>query len=316
MPPEGTPTPNPAQWPRDRARTAEGADPVVAPASEGTNATPGAVPPAPEAVHDPAIGGTAQPPAVAPQTAEEADAIEGITDIAEANKVIRQLRDENAKRRVQGKEYDEIFSKLGNAERAAALQLIDQLATDPAGAEARLEQMLERIRAHNEANAPARPAPVAEDDDDDDDIPQYLTPDDVERILQEREARRQEEEAINRFQTTAQSLGYELNTPDYGKLLAVASQHYGTDDDPITKAHEHIMAEVEAIKQAAIEEYRQSLSQQPRPQTRHVTGAAPEAPPMPVGGEGSPKTWDQARARAKARQAGTLAGMANEAVAI
>lgn len=311
MPPEGTPSP--AQWPRERARSAEGVDPVVAPASEGTNATPEAAPPAPATVPE-APAGTGQPAAVAPATAEEAEAIEGITDIAEANKVIRQLRDENAKRRVQGKEYDEVFSKLGDAERLAALKLVDQLATDPAGAEARLEQMLERIRAHNEANAPARPAPVA--DDEDDDIPQYLTPDDVERILQEREARRQEEEAINRFQSTAQSLGYELNTPDYGKLLAVASQHYGTDDDPITRAHEHIMAEVEAIKQAAIEEYRQSLSQQQRPQTKHVTGSAPEAPPMPVGGEGTPKTWDQARARSRARQAGTLAGMANEAVAI
>lgn len=303
-PPAGEPaTPPPTPQIGD---TRPAPEPVQSPASVGTNSVP--VPGTPPAPGD-LPPGTGEPAATAPATVEEAEAIEGVTDIAEANKIIKKLRDENARRRVQNNDIDRVFEGADDRERAAILDLVNQLRHNPGSQETRdrLADMVSKIDAHLQANAPAFDEP--------DEAPEALTPDQVEAILDRRERERRQQA----FHDQAVNLGYPEKSPDYGKLMHIAATEYAGEADPISAAHAHIQGELQAYRDQVIAEYIADV-QAGRPVTTPTGQGSPPAadPVLPEGVDNRPLSelpsedrWKQARQKARARGAAASAGQRN-----
>lgn len=317
----GTALTNPSVAAEENARRAQAGQPPLPTPQIGDTLPPGSVPPAPvspapqggdhannsmpEGTGQPASApegappGTGTPAPTEAKTVEEAEAVEGITDIAEANEIIRKLRDENARRRVANADINQVMADASPEQRANMLNFLHQLRTDPIGSRARLQSMIEEIDAVAEATAEAEEAGQ-----------EYLTAADLER----KRAEWEREALITSYETRARDLGYDPSSPDYGKLLAVASREFGGQPDPIGQAHEKIVAEIAAIEAAAVERYRAEV-QGIQPHTVPTRAGSPAAadPVLPEGADqpGEKPTWGGARAKARARLAGVQAAQNN-----
>lgn len=272
------------------------------PAAEAP-APPSAPPPEPAAGEPPAEA-TAETPAES--TEAEAPSFGSIESAVEE---IKKLRSENARRRVENKELNEVFEKFGSPEeKEAVLKLAEQIATDPLAAEQRLTTILNRIR---EIKGEPEPAEDAADEivsgTDEDDEPRALTPEDVERLVEERLAAAEEERQIQAFVKQAEDLGYPKDSAEYGMLLHYAAEaDLKGNADPLGTAHAKIQERENALKAEAIEEYKRSVAEG-RPMTINTgTSVSPPSPTTVLEEtSGDLKDWGAARKRAEARLRGT-----------
>lgn len=252
--------------------------------------------PAPESTPDPAAAAVADAQTAAETPAPEAPGfLDGVPDEVKAH--VKGLRDESASYRVkardletQVKPYQEVFEGVDPAARDAVLQMAKVLVNDPENAGPK-----ELIRVAR-ALVGDRFDDVVKSLDE----PQYLTPDQLEAQLAEREAKAAEErerrEALESVEKESRELGYEDDTPDKTMLFFYAYKH--TDGD-LQAAH----AKVQEFKQSVIDGYVQSVkegnSSFPAVSGAVVPGAADPAEPA--------KTLEEAGSRVRARLA-ALAG--------
>src|SRR5690606_6293431 len=120
---------------------------------------------------------------------------------------------------------------------------------DPASTAADFEAIAQRIREQLGGDEPATTPNPAEDDAE-----KPLTRADPERIERERAV----EAATRQIQAEAESLGYKDGTPEYAQLIWVANNDKEAGRD-LQKAHALLLGRVDALKQAAIQEYVESV---------------------------------------------------------
>lgn len=283
-----TPEPAPAPTPAPEPDASTGTD------ADGTSTDP-------PAEADASTQATQETPA------EEVEETPSFDSIESAVEEIKKLRRENARRRVEKNEVNEVFEKFGTPEeRESVLKLAEQIATDPLNAKERLQTIINRIdeiRGTEEPNEAEVAEAVEETAPEGEAAPSALTPEDVERLVEERLAAAEEERQIQEFYRQAGELGYEKDSAEYAKLLHYAAEaDLKGHEDPLTAGHERIEAEKEAIRREAIEEYRRSVAEG-RPMTVNTgTSTSPPSPTAPTNEvEGDPKDWNAARKRAEAR---------------
>lgn len=276
-----TDTLNPIPTPSFGGHFFTGGTPVYFEGDDGLGAgapTPAAeVPPAgepptgePQIVDDQASsGGEPEPPA-----SPESDPDDGA--IPEPLKpYVTKLREEAAERRVALKPYEEAFGNFEPAEQEALLEVIAGLGTEEGQFEAatRLKGVVDAIL----------------EGQDDPDRP--LTARDLERREAEKEAKAQEEAAVQAVVNEAKELGYEENSKDYRRLMDLAVNETAGD---LKKAHEALTAERDAIIAEYAKQVQEGKAKWP------TLAPPPGGTPADPGGH-APKTWAEARHSAQAR---------------
>lgn len=185
--------------------------------------------------------------------AAEADPFDSGADSFDRSYVER-LRKEAANYRTKAKEYeerykpwDEALADASDEEQQAARDLIAAMRTDPDEA----KQFLMSYYGLSEAQADAATQSVEGET-------QYLTPADLERILEERESKRSQQEAIAAIESEAKALGYnpaaEQGSEAHERYMRLAYiANYKTNGD-LKAAHEALEAERKSIIESYIAE--------------------------------------------------------------
>lgn len=169
---------------------------------------------------------------------------------------VEKLRHEAASRRTKQRELEEQWKPWQEAldgyepdDKAAVLNLAKSLKEDPDAAAAMMRRYLGLDDEEAPAGAPEVTSAAAEQ------AAQYLTAADLDRLLQEREQRAQQEAQVKAINDEAKGLGYdpaaERGTAEhrrYVQLVYVANHTTGGD---LAKAHEALEAE----RQAVIDQY-------------------------------------------------------------
>lgn len=161
---------------------------------------------------------------------------------------VEQLRQENARRRVEAKAFEDAFTGYNPDERQAFLDIAAGLA-DPTRQEAsakRLQQIANELLESE--GAPRRPTGDVDPDQ------QPLTRAEFEKLSAERAEQQGIQDGIRQIVAEAKQLGYVENSPDYNELLFHASSPDVAGD--LTKAH----AKVQARKQEIIDSYAKDVA--------------------------------------------------------
>lgn len=217
---------------------------------------------------------------VEPPAVETSPAVE--TPPAHADSVpwdrYAEVQREAAERRVQLKEYNELFDGFDDDGKAAWRQMI-QLAKDGSP---------EAIKAVADAFGLQVPEDAYQ--------PQYLTQQQVQDMLDARDAQFQEQQAIDGVYRQAEALGYERNTEQMVRLL----WHLNNMETPDIKAADKAIKDHEA---KVISDYIAKKGAQAGavPQQPDAGGSAPPTDAAP------PKTPREASAAARARFAAARA---------
>jgi hypothetical protein len=191
---------------------------------------------------------------------------------------VEKLRQEAADRRTAVKPYEEAFSAYGAEERDVWLQIAKLTAEDPATAKGIMEDLFKSM-----LDEPEPEIPSAEDD-------KPLTRKEMQDFLAAQESAKQEAAAVSAVEKEAESLGYKQGDWNYFALLKRAMTDHNGD---LQEAHKAF----EADKQKIIDEY---VSGKQASGDKFAPGmAGGSAPADPSGG--APKTFEQAKASAKAR---------------
>jgi hypothetical protein len=234
--------------------------------SLGAGDAPAASPPSPEAG--------------APPAAPEAPAADPFDSGAESfpRAYVEQLRKEAADRRTAVKPYDDAFSAYGPEERDVWLKIAKLTVDDPAAAKEVMDTLFSSMLEEAEPEAP-----TAEDD-------RPLTRKELEQWSKDQEAAKQEAAAVSAVEKEAESLGYKSGDWNYYALMKRALSDHNGD---LKAAH----AAFEADKQKVIDEYIAGKTASGEKWPAGMPGGA--APADATGG--APKTFEQAKASAKAR---------------
>lgn len=170
------------------------------------------------------------------------------------------LRRENQRYRQRAKRYDEVFSDYSEEDREFLLGLAADIRQNPAQAAQRAAQLAQALQA----STPPDEAPVTPQE------AQYLTANDVQRMLAERDQRNAQEAEVANVFKSAESMGYKQDTPELIELLYVAANE--TDND--LKAAD---AAIKARRQKIIDDYlaQKAKESDQTPDTRTPGGSAP-----------------------------------------
>ena len=196
---------------------------------------------------------------------------------------VTKIREEAAKYRTSYTPFKEAFDGYDEGDRDAILSLARELQENP---DAAARRMLEASRS------------IAGDRFDDwlngDVDPGYLTEQQLEARLAEREEKQRTEAEVAAIQKEAVNLGYQENTADHAKLFWLAANQTQGD---LKAAHEALQAE----RQTIIDEYVASLREKgerfPATPTQ-VTGQ-----PSNQGENNTPRTIMEASSRLRQRLA-------------
>ena len=226
---------------------------------------------------------------------------------------VEELRQEAAKYRTKFAPYRDAFDGYDEREVSFLLTLVEQLkAPDPSQAAKVMRDMAYDMLGESwaedapwaEAEIPAE-EPEEEETEDMTDAPTTepgaITPEEFQRILDERDARAKQEQEqaeleklVEQVKAEAQALGYEPESSDY--FLLVNTAMHKTDGD-LSKAAE-LIAPITGIGSATTEDT------QPGAEGQTATPSAPRFPPPVQGGAGAapgeakegPKNVKEARA--------------------
>lgn len=154
--------------------------------------------------------------------------------------LVEELRAENARRRVQSKQYEDAFSGYQPDEQTALLDIAKQLADpslQPAAAK-RLQAIAEEI-LKGEDSGPRRPTGEV------DPLEKPLTRREWEDLERQKDQRRTEKDNMDAIYRDAEKLGYsDPDSPESALLFRFALRD--TDGD-LKAAHERVLAYNEAI---------------------------------------------------------------------
>jgi hypothetical protein len=236
----------------------------------------------------------ADPPVSAPAVeTEEIDLDSELTEETFSRDYVQKLRQEAAARRTAAKEWESKHKALydGFDDPSDVDYLIDlarKLQDDPLTTAAEFEAIAKRVR---DAMGGETPPPATEPEADDD---RPLTKKDLERI----EFERAQEHALKAIKAEATSLGYAEGTAEFAQLIWVANNDKDAGRD-LQKAHAKILGNLETVKQAAIQEYIESVraGNAEFPALSAPSGGAPAGSPN----GGPPTTFKDASASALAR---------------
>lgn len=167
------------------------------------------------------------------------------------------LRHENENYRKTWQPIEKAFEGVHPEDREALLNLVSTYKEDPAQAAAIMRQYAEALSANDgEAVMDAEPAE-----------PKYLTADDLNRVLTEREQKAAASQAVAKIESDAVTLGYNPESEDYVALLSIASKNGGD----LQAAHK-VMTDK---RQKIIDDYLASKKAESGSTPVPQTGAAP-----------------------------------------
>lgn len=194
---------------------------------------------------------------------------------------VEKIRGEAAKYRTEYAPFRDAFDGYEAEDRDAILSLARELQENPENAARR---MLEASRS------------IAGDKFDDwlsgNDQPEYLTPDAVENLLAEREAKAAAQREVEAINKEAADLGYTEGTPEHVQLFWLAANQ---TNGSIQDAHAAIQANKQAIIDAYVAEVRAKGEKFPATPTQ-VTGS-----PSNQGENNTPRSIAEASERFRAR---------------
>lgn len=153
---------------------------------------------------------------------------------------VEKLRNEAAAHRTKAKSYEQAFEGWDEGDQQVWLETVQLARLDPKAGAERLRQITELLAGG------ATPQEAADQVDGKE--PEYLTKEEVDRLLQERDEKAHIDAQVQKIAAKAESLGYEKDSPSYTQLLVLARDVYKGDLD---KAHEAIKAE----RQKVIDDY-------------------------------------------------------------
>ncbi len=220
----------------------------------------------------------------APTQAEEAEVPETPAEPETFDRAyVEQLRDEAARYRTRGRDYEQVFEGYDEETRAGWLELISmaKAAEDNPEIQQQLAQMLgfelqpSDVQAMEETIQEDRPLTREE--------MMQIARDEARSLYAEEQSARDEQNAIRDIQNNAKALGYDQESPDYVLLLKFANDM----DVPDLEAAD---AKVKEYHHAKYEEFIQ-----------RKTSEASQSPVAPSGNGVSPsivqtpKTWEAAR---------------------
>jgi hypothetical protein len=263
-------------------------DDITPPPGDPTGApVPGTPPPTADSG-----GAAAAPPPPPPPPPDipddlDADLPEGADQFP--REYVTKLRQEAAKNRTAVRDAQpilDVFGDIGPEDRDMLLQFTKALVTDPEGVGKTAALQLAKNLVGDQDLAEALEAL---------NTPEYLTPQQLEEHLAQREARAKETEAEEAarlsIEKEATDLGYEDETPERAILFWHAAKK--TEGD-ITKAHEQVATWKQGIIDNFVTEQRKLGASFP------AITSKPGAPSNDPGGA-APKTMAEARERAEAR---------------
>jgi len=236
----------------------------------------------------------------APPAAPEADAFDNEATTTFPREYVEKLRRENAEARTKYTPYRDVFDGVDEDLRDYVLNdIVKPLLTDPASALDELYEVVERIHNANKTVPKWLAKEIAKAEDAiDPNAPLTLSQ------LEAREAKRAEEqkqaEGMRAIMSEVSELGYPTDPKDdptgtLASLFAISTNHTRGD---LKKAHEIREAAIDKIVEerltAKLEEIRTGALKWPAVST---TGSSPAEE------KDEPKTWADARKRAKARMA-------------
>lgn len=184
---------------------------------------------------------------------------------------IRKLREEAAKWRTQYRTYEEAFDGYAPEEVDWWRRVARQVASDPKTGAEELLRVAQALIGGDNAMAEPEPDKTAEPAASPADQPKYLTSDDLQRVLSERDETAKREKMIADLHAEAKALGYEQGTPEHSLLMNYAAQNQGD----LKKAHEAVQNWQKAVFDRMVTERRQAADRFPR----QTSGGAAVGPP-------------------------------------
>lgn len=186
-------------------------------------------------------------------------------------KYVEKLRGESAKYRTQAKELSAKFEGIDEGILDGLLGVAKAYETDPDAAREVLQTLMEGL-------TPAEQEALKEELSTEEEK-KTLTAEEVEQMLADREAAKEAEKAeaaqLEGLKKSITELGYDLDeanpNPDTALLFFFAGQQTGDGAKDFTKAH----AEVQALKQKVISDYKESVKEKNSRYGRVQTGATP-----------------------------------------
>lgn len=164
---------------------------------------------------------------------------------------VEKLRKEAASHRTEAQRYKEAFKGWDpEADVPVWLETI-QLAQQPGMQQAAADRLRQIADLIHKGDTPEEA--VAKVDGEPPKEPEYLTPEQLEQKLQEREQEKAVADQVQAIKSKAAELGYAENTREYHSLLWTAQNETGFD---LEKAHEKLQADRQAVIDSFLEEKR------------------------------------------------------------
>lgn len=221
----------------------------------------------PETVTDPVVAPPAATDPVTPPpetpAADESKIPEGAT-IEEMWKENKELRKENAERRVKSKQFEDTFSSYAPEQQEAWIELVSTFSTDPKAAAAEMQAIAKEILEGQEE------AGVVKGD------PEYVSKEEVAKMLKEQVSQIEIAREAEGIQAEARKLGYDPTSTDkdvwleYKTLVDIAMTLPSGSVEEADKI-------IKAREQRAIDRYLKSKAED-----------AGKTPPAPVAGGSAP----------------------------
>lgn len=249
--------------------------------------------PTPDAPAADAPPPAAEAPPVVPAEAEELDLDGELTEQTYDAAYVKKLRAQAARYRTERNEHDAKIKALYDgiedpSDVEFLVGMLRKLNDDPASTAKDFEDIAKRIREATGIEVDAT------DLQEEPEADKPLTRADLEQIERERAI----EAATRQIQAEANSLGYKDGTPEYAQLIWLANNDKDAKGD-LQKAHAKILGNLDAVKQAAVQEYIESVraGNAAFPAISAPGGSGPAGSPN----EGGPKDFKSASASALAR---------------
>lgn len=174
------------------------------------------------------------------------------TDVDELHRMIRELRDESAGRRVKLKPYEDAFGSLRDNERQYLLDVVKLIDRDPdkaavefrdtafrmLGSQEKFLEGLDIELPQSEAESDPGEPEVENESQEDDDMAQ-LTPEQLQEILDERDrkaaeaaAQQQQDAEVEAIFAEIEELGFERGTVGFMSMLSQAQTLAQAGQDP------------------------------------------------------------------------------------
>lgn len=259
--------------------------------AESAPVVEGSPPVAPEAAPVPAS--SAPESAVPASSPAESDPFDN-AEIQQFDRgYVEKLRREAAERRTAVKAYEDAFGAYSPEQREGWLSLAQSLASDDPSVRLEAARIMQEVSNDILGPGSITETPEAAGGEPDLGEKQFLTEEQLEAKLAERERKAALDAEVSKVNQEVSALGYKEGTPDYHDLMWRAVNQHGHD---LHKAHEARQAE----RQAVIDSYLADIEKN-------------GAPALP--GAGQPgqqahgvKDFKDARAAAEARIAALMAG--------